>query len=179
MFRVSFLAILVFQLFFAAQADSAAAALQPNEVVLEVSFLRCHDADTCHFKKNNGETVKVRFAGVDAPEKKKPFSKEATEHLTAKLKDQKVTLRCVGHSFDRRVCSVFVGGVDLAEDLVRAGFAWDSPKHSKGRYRKLEDEAREAKRGLWVQTNVQSPTCQRLKTKGAKRNCRTNPLYRE
>lgn len=147
--------------------------------VLEVSFVRCHDADTCHFKKNNGETVKVRFAGVDAPEKKKPFSKEATEFVVSKLKDQKVTLHCIGQSFDRRVCSVFVGQLDLAEDLVRAGYAWDSPKHSKGRYRQFEDQARAEKRGLWVQENVQSPACQRMKTKGAKRNCRTNPLYRE
>lgn len=147
--------------------------------VLEVSFVRCHDADTCHFKKSNGETVKVRFAGVDAPEKKKPYSKEATEFVVSKLKDQKITLHCIGQSFDRRVCSVFVGQLDLAEDLVRAGYAWDSPKHSKGRYRQLEDQARAEKRGLWVQENVQSPACQRMKTKGAKRNCRTNPLYRE
>jgi micrococcal nuclease len=165
----------------------AQAAVQPGreavssakESVLDVTFVRCHDADTCHFKKNNGETVKVRFAGVDAPEKKKPYSKEATEYVVSKLKDQKVTLRCVGQSFDRRVCSVFVGQLDVAEDLVRAGFAWDAPKHSKGRYRQLEDEARLAKRGLWAQANVQSPVCQRMKTKGAKRNCRTNPLYRE
>lgn len=147
--------------------------------ILEVSFLRCHDADTCHFKKKNGETMKVRIAGVDAPEKKTPYSKEATEFVVSKLKDQKVTLHCRGQSFDRRVCSVFVGQLDLAEDLVRAGFAWDSPKHSKGRYRRLEEEARAAKRGLWIQENVQSPTCQRMKTKGAKRNCRMNPLYRE
>lgn len=150
-----------------------------KESALTVTYLRCHDADTCHFKKNNGETVKVRFAGVDAPEKKQPYSKEATEFTVSKLKDQKVTLRCVGQSFDRRVCSVFVGQLDVAEDLVRAGFAWDAPKHSKGRYRQLEDEARLAKRGLWAQANVQSPVCQRMKTKGAKRNCRTNPLYRE
>ncbi|MBN8541827.1 MAG: thermonuclease family protein [Deltaproteobacteria bacterium] len=150
-----------------------------KESVLDVTFVRCHDADTCHFKKNNGETLKVRFAGVDAPEKKKPYSKEATQYIVSKLTDQKVTLRCVGQSFDRRVCSVFIGQLDVAEDLVRAGFAWDAPKHSKGRYRSLEDEARLAKRGLWAQVNVQSPVCQRMKTKGAKRNCRTNPLYRE
>lgn len=162
-----------------AQASVPPNAAASNSTDLEVSFVRCHDADTCHFKKTNGEVVKVRFAGVDAPEKKKPYSKEATEFVVSKLKDQKVTLRCVGKSFDRRVCSVFIGPLDLAEDLVRAGYAWDSPKHSKGRYRQLEEEARTAKRGLWVQTNVQSPACQRMKTKGAKRNCRTNPLYRE
>ncbi len=166
-----------------AQASPAEAALHrkkpPTESQLEVLFLRCHDADTCHFKKANGEIVKVRFAGIDAPEKKKPFSREATELVTNKLKNQTVTLRCSGQSFDRRVCSVFVGPEDIAEELVRAGLAWDSPKHSKGRYLKLEDEARVAKRGLWSQAIVESPTCQRMKTKGAKRNCRANPLYRE
>lgn len=150
-----------------------------SEPPMEVALLRCHDADTCQFRKANGDTIKVRFSGVDAPEKKQPFSREATEFVTSKLKDQKVTLRCEGQSFDRRVCAVSVGNADVGADLVRMGYAWDAPKHSKGRYQTLENEARAAKRGLWSLANVQSPTCQRLKTKGAKRNCRSNPLYRE
>lgn len=140
---------------------------------LEGYVKSCHDGDTCRVEIA-GKVASVRLSGVDAPEKKQPGGLEAQKFVASKIVGRTVTLRCEGRSYKRRTCAIEFDGRDLAEELVRAGHAWDSPKFSKGRYRPAEDEARAGKRGLWAQGAPSSPYCFRWKTKDA---CRRDPAY--
>ena len=50
------------------------------------------------------------------------------------------------------ICSV--GGVDVAEWIVRAGLAFDWPRYSKGKYAGAQKEAERADRGVWAGSYV-------------------------
>src|SRR5262249_19636035 len=59
---------------------------------------------------------------------------------------------CTGHYRDhyrRMIATCTVGGRDMAEAMVRAGWALDVARYSGGRYAAAEAEARAAKRGIW------------------------------
>lgn len=94
----------------------------------------------------NAERVKVRLCGVDSPERGAAGYGPAKDALTGLLAGK--TVRCVqvgagtpcdGRSRpgnrDRIVAQCFVGGADIAVEMVRSGHACDWPKFSGGRYR--------------------------------------------
>lgn len=146
---------------------------------LAVNLVNCHDGDTCEFQKPNGQRIKVRLDGVDAPEIGKPFAKEARDFARSFLSGRDVQLSCSGKSFHRRVCRVSVQGQDLGQALVSQGLAWDAPKYSKGEYKMDQYKAMVVRRGLWEQPSPESPTCQRRRSKQAKMMCQINPYFQD
>ncbi|WP_311538675.1 thermonuclease family protein [uncultured Bradyrhizobium sp.] len=104
--------------------------------------------------------TRVRLYGIDAPEHDQLCRDQHGAHyrcgqvaanaLAAFIGRQ--TVACVEVDRDRygrvvAVCSA--GKVDLADWLVRGGFAVDWPRYSKGDYAAAEAEARGAQSGLW------------------------------
>jgi endonuclease YncB( thermonuclease family) len=132
----------------------------------------CHDGDTCRVKVE-GKTLKVRFSGIDAPEIKQPEGQAAKLQLDTLILNQPVNLECEGESYDRTTCVVFKGATNVNEEMVKGGFAWDSPRYSKGRYRDFMLKAQQEKIGIWKSTTV-SPYCFRHKKA---RQCSGNPLW--
>ena len=126
------------------------------------TVISCNDGDTCKFN-DRGKTVSVRIAGIDAPEKGQKDYKLAKEYLISLLKNQPAELECNGRSYKRKVCTIFVHGKDIGETMVANGFAWDSPKYSKGKYTKHMQLAQSTKLGIWKNPRVQSPFCFRHK----------------
>jgi len=108
-------------------------------------FAYCHDGDTCTLEDGQ----RVRFAGIDCPEIGQPFAIEARDYAWKLLKGRDATLACTGWSYNRRVCSVSVAELDLQQELVGWGLAYDYVKYSGGRYQKAEAFARKMKRGVW------------------------------
>jgi endonuclease YncB( thermonuclease family) len=102
------------------------------------------DGDTIIIDK-----VRIRLAGIDAPELNHPFGKQSKWALAQLCKGQIVEARIKPElSYDRVVAECFLpDGRDLSAELVRAGLALDWPKFSGGKYRHLETE--EARRKLW------------------------------
>lgn len=137
----------------------AAAAQTPAQAATVIS---CNDGDTCKFN-DRGKTVSVRIAGIDAPEKGQKDYKLAKEYLLSLLKNQTAELKCNGRSYKRKVCTIFVQKKDIGELMVTHGYAWDSPKYSKGKYTKPMQRAQSAKLGIWKNPRVQSPFCFRHK----------------
>lgn len=95
---------------------------------------------------------RVRLWGASAPELREPFGVEAREALSAMLgrgapvdcRDQR------GTSYERAVSRcVLADGTDLADALVRGGWATDTPAYSGGHYAPAEAEARRHGRGMW------------------------------
>lgn len=116
-----------------------------------------HDGDTL----NLCDKTKVRLHGIDAPELKQPHGYQARDYLRELVMDRDVSLKCVGKSYKRQDCSVYLNGQDVQAQIVKAGLAWDSPHYSKGHYRNLEQAARQQRLGLWQDKNIVSPYCYR------------------
>ena len=93
--------------------------------------------------------VRVRIAGVDAPMSDQPFGAEAREFLERHCLHKEVAVEAAAR--DARgtpLGKVKLGRQDIAALLVSRGFAWalgGSARH----LRRLQAEARTARRGLW------------------------------
>jgi hypothetical protein len=94
--------------------------------------------------------VRIRLAGIDAPELDHPWGQKSKWAMVQLCKGQTVTARIRPElSYDRMVAECYLpDGRDLAAELVRMGLALDWPKFSGGKYRALEPP--DARRRLWM-----------------------------
>lgn len=160
----------------APEAASATSGKAEREIVRVTG---CHDGDTCRALAKNGDRISVRLSGIDAPEVGQDFCPEAIVYLESLVKDRDIEIECDGTSYARRTCFLFVDGLNVNEEMVRAGFAWDFPRHSGGRYAPMEADARHNQRGLWAGRNIISPFCARMMTPYSERRCKLNPQYQD
>ena len=118
------------------------------------------DGDTLWVKPGGrGEAVEIRLADLDAPENCQAFGPQAKRALSARVLRQTVLVRTRGvDEFQRTLAQVKHRGRDVNAWLVQEGHAWSSTFHGKrGPYAKLEDEARQASRGLWANGSPVEP----------------------
>jgi endonuclease YncB( thermonuclease family) len=148
---VLFLAILAF-LFVDASFSIAA----------QYEVTRVTDGDTIQVKAGGTNTI-VRLVGIDAPEVShsknqpgQPFGKAATKHLAAMVLNKTVEIKSYGPDrYGRTLAEVFLGDRNINIEMIRAGLSEGyRGKPASGLdmapYRKAEEEARAAKRGMWV-----------------------------
>jgi len=109
------------------------------------------------------DRTRVRLIGVNAPESVKPdspvepFGPEASDFTKQFIAGGDVRLEFDKERLDqygRTLAYVWVGDKLLNEELLRAGLAhWEKHYHysdqKKARFRRAEQEARDAKRGIW------------------------------
>ncbi|MGH1452113.1 MAG: thermonuclease family protein [Paracoccaceae bacterium] len=95
------------------------------------------DGDTIQIGK-----VRLRLAGIDAPEMEHPWGKKAKWELVNLCKGQKITAELEPDiSYDRIVATCLLpDGRDLSAEMVKIGMALDWPKFSGGKYAHLEPE---------------------------------------
>lgn len=80
--------------------------------------------------------IKIRLAGIDAPEAKQPWGKKAKEHLASMVFQHEITV--VSH------------GVDVNLAMVSSGCAWHYKRYDQTpEYAAAEIDAHESYRGLW------------------------------
>ena len=117
------------------------------------------DGDTIHIMVD-GEKVKVRFFGIDCPEKTQTYGLEAKEFLMKHLDKNNVRVEVVDKDrYGRIVGKVYSRGVYLNELMVKSGYAWwyrTYAKIEKG-LQMAEIAARKNRRGLWKQKNPVAP----------------------
>ncbi len=125
----------------------------------------------------DGETYRVRYIGVDTPEREEPFYAEASEYNRRMVANQTVFLvKDVSDTdrFGRLLRYVYLDdGTFLNADLIAKGYArlvTFPPDVSNADYfRELQEEARSAELGMWGQATFdnldQSPlgctTCEK------------------
>lgn len=118
------------------------------------------DGDTVTVRMD-GERVRIRLWGIDAPESDQPRGDEATERAVEALHGKTVTF--VWHDtdrFGRRVCEIILpGGENFNETLVREGLAWWYQYFAPdaAHLREAQREAMEAQRGLWRDPGAMAP----------------------
>ena len=98
---------------------------QAAEWIVEGRVVGVSDADTITILDDTKTQHKIRFAGIDAPEKAQPFGERSKQNLSALVFQKRVEARC--HKKDRygrEVCAVYAGLRDVGLEQIRAGMAW-------------------------------------------------------
>ena len=111
---------------------------------------------------HHGRGEKIRLFGIDCPEKRQAFGRRAKQFTSSLVYKKRVEVRPVARDrYGRTVALVFVGKLSLNEELLRNGFAWVYTRYCRrdfcSRWRKLEEEARELRLGLWADKNSIAP----------------------
>lgn len=103
---------------------------------------------------HNGHAERIRLNGIDCPEKGQAYGKKA-KHASSDLAFEKdVTLHTFGKDkYGRIIADVLLSdGTNVNQELVKEGWCWWYRKYAPGDtvLEGLEQEAREAGKGLWV-----------------------------
>lgn len=98
------------------------------------------------------EQITIRISAIDAPEKAQDFGLASRQHLASLCIQQTATITPKGiDRYKRTIADVECQGKDVGREQIRAGFALYYVKYGKGyaHLGRLENDAREAGRGLW------------------------------
>ncbi|EMD0005738.1 thermonuclease family protein [Campylobacter upsaliensis] len=102
--------------------------------------------------------LKIRLYGIDAPELKQAYGKEAKEFLSALVLKQEVSLIIENKDkYDRFVGTLFLKGQDINKEMVKNGYAHAYESFSK-KYLAEQADAKMFKLGLWQDERVMSPS---------------------
>jgi endonuclease YncB( thermonuclease family) len=115
------------------------------------------DGDTLTLLATDASRQTIRLAGIDAPEKDQPFGTEARANLVKLALDREAIVEFHKRDvYGRLVGKVWVDGVDINLEQVRAGLAWHYKEYQSEQspadrvlYAAEEVRARAAARGLW------------------------------
>ena len=144
--RMRFLFTVLFTLWFVGSARSGEFTGQVIGVL---------DSDTIEVLHNT-HPERVRLSGIDCPEKGQAFGNNAKHAASALVFGKEVTLQTHGlDKYGRTLGDVFLlDGTNVNQELVKQGWCWWYRKYEPGDMvlEGFEKEAREAKKGLWVDT---------------------------
>jgi len=118
------------------------------------------DGDTLTVLDVSNTQHKIRLAAIDAPEKAQAFGQRGKQKLSELCYGKSATVNVVTTDrYGRSVGDVDCAGINANEAMVQSGFAWVYRKYDKGHEHlySLEEEARDAKRGLWADSNPIAP----------------------
>ncbi|MEQ9021545.1 MAG: thermonuclease family protein [Pseudomonadales bacterium] len=109
------------------------------------------DGDTLTLLTSDKKQVRVRLAGIDCPESGQPWGGNATEALKAVLTGEPVIVEITDiDRYGRTVGRVYIKKMNINRHLVQSGNCWTYTRYAKDKeLSKLQDEAKEANRGLW------------------------------
>lgn len=102
------------------------------------------------------QTLTVRLAEIDAPEKRQAFGTKSREYLAALCFRKQAAVQPIEQGggkdrYGRTVAHVACADVDANAAMVRDGFAWVFDRYViDQRLYSLQIEARAARRGLWA-----------------------------
>ena len=121
------------------------------------TVLEVFDGDSFNLKSASGQTIRIRLAGIDAPEKSQPYSAQSRMSLERLLQSGAITLEPIKKDqFDRWIAKVLVGNQDVGFTQIELGYAWfftryrrDLPEETQNLYAQAEGRAKSEKKGLW------------------------------
>src|SRR5438876_6563003 len=128
--------------------------------------VRIADGDTITVLDSTNTQHRIRLQGIDAPESHQAFGTQSKKNLSDMIFDKDVTV--VYDKMDqygRLVGKILLEGRDINLEQVKAGMAWHYKEYEREQtpadrelYAKAEDEARKARRGLWVDPEPIEPS---------------------
>ena len=127
-------------------------------ILFTFSFVYSSETNIAEGKASiiDGDTIeinneKIRFGGIDTPERKETEHKFSKQKLKEKINNNIVT--CVREKnkdwWGRTVAECFVNGESISSFMVKNGYACDYVKYSKKKYAKDQEYAKANKLGIW------------------------------
>ncbi|RYU91260.1 nuclease [Mucilaginibacter terrigena] len=118
------------------------------------------DGDTMVLLSPDNQSITVRLAEIDAPEKSQAFG-QAAKQFTSDLCFGKM-VKLIGNQHDRYGRTVgqveLENGTSVNYEIVKQGYAWQYRAYSKNMaLAVLEQHAREGRLGLWQDANPTPP----------------------
>lgn len=185
-FRILFL-LCVFSL--CANAQTA-----PKQLLGKV--VRVHDGDTLTVADAQGGQYQIRLAGIDAPELRQEYGRNALYNLSGFVfgKEVVVTYRKID-KYGRIVGRITMNGRDICLKQIEDGYAWhykeyenEQTESDRKLYSDAEKNARIGEKGLWIAAAMapwewrasksangsESPTPQPAQSRGV---TESNPTY--
>lgn len=131
----------------------------PLPVLLLGLVVGISDGDTLTLLTPEKQEVRVRLAEIDAPEKAQPFGQRSKQSLSDLCYMQQARLQVVDTDrYGRAVARVSCAGTDANAAQVSTGLAWVYIKYAKDpALFQLQQEARDANRGLWADPSPVPP----------------------
>jgi endonuclease YncB( thermonuclease family) len=139
--------------------------LAASAATLTGRTVRVTDGDTIVILSEGNVQHKIRLQGIDAPERGQAYGTKSKDHLSERVAGRFVVVETEKRDrYGRAIGKVLVGGNDVGLDQIIAGFAWHYKKYQneqtasdRQRYADAENEARDAKRGLWQDPHTIAP----------------------
>ncbi|MBS0454449.1 MAG: thermonuclease family protein [Proteobacteria bacterium] len=146
-------------------AASQLAVLPAHAEVIAGRVVKVADGDTITVLDSANTPHKIRLAGIDAPEKKQAFGNASRLSLAQLVAGQSVRVETDKiDRYGRSVGVVFASGVDVNRTQLERGMAWwyrayarEQSPANQAAYSLAEDDARSARRGLWVEKEPIAP----------------------
>lgn len=140
---------------------------------ITVKVVGISDGDTITVLTVNKQQLKVRLAGIDAPERSQAYGMRARKHLADHIYGKIVELETRGtDKYKRTLGVVFFNQQDINELMIKDGYAWfyskyaaSQPEEEAGRYAEAEDEAKSDELGLWAGKDPMPPWVYRKEQK--------------
>jgi len=122
------------------------------------------DGDTLTVLRDR-QQIRVRLSEIDAPEKKQPFGQRSKQSLSELCFGVEAQIQVIGQAkkysatdMPRQVARVECRGVNVNVEQVRRGMAWVYDQYVTDRsLYALQNEARIAAKGLWIDSNPVAP----------------------
>ena len=125
-----------------------------------VKVVKVYDGDTITILDNN-KKVKVRLYGIDAPELKQTYGKQARDYLSDIVFNKSITLKVYNKDvYGRQVAEVIYNNANINQLLVKTGNVYVYTKYNNelNIYLPLEQYAKQNKLGVWnPKLNMISP----------------------
>jgi micrococcal nuclease len=115
--------------------------------------LKVFDGDSFIMREAGGREIEVRLHGIDAPERRQPWSNRSRRALVGMLRGRPIVIEPVTiDAYGRTVAVVYrqSDNINVNEEMVRQGHAWVYRRYTDDeRLIRLEEAARSAGIGLW------------------------------
>lgn len=123
------------------------------------------DGDTIDVIDASNHQYRIRFAGIDAPEKSQAFGQVSKKSLSNMVYNQVVTIEYKETDRYGRVIGVVkANGTDINLEQVKAGLAWHYKQFQKNQsaqdrelYSNAEAQAKAGRIGLWADASPTPP----------------------
>ena len=127
---------------------------EPHATTFEGKVIKIIDGDTIDVLTDDKETIRLRFNGIDTPERGQPFGNNATDFVKDMVGGKMVSIIETDEPdrYGRLIADVYHDGKLINLELVRAGLAWHYVEYAPDdkALAAAELEAREQNAGLWA-----------------------------
>jgi len=159
-----------------------AVTVEANRQTLNGRVVAIADGDTVTVLDSSDTQHRIRLEGIDAPEAHQAFGSRSKQHLSDLIYGKDVTVSYYKtDQYGRLVGKILLDGTDINLAQVTAGMAWHYKEYEREQtpadrelYAKAEDDARAARRGLWIDPDPVEPSQFRREQREERRSHRSN-----